>query len=136
MSDGFRRIEHDERFTAVSPSASDKLPWHLNFSNWFILAGVIGACLLGWFALGQPGAPLKDGDYGCRTPAQGGVSIPGPGATVVNGEVVDAWDFDFATGMTSSVPFRNPERKNPDTFTMTSVALGGYQYEFKCTYGE
>lgn len=118
----------------MSRPANDELPWYLNFSNWFILAGIIGACLLWWFAQGQPGLPLKDGDYGCRTPTQGGFSIPGPGATVVNGKVVAAWDFDFATGTTSSVPFSNAERRDPNSFTMISVALGGYQYEFECTY--
>lgn len=118
----------------MSQSPSVKLPWHQNFANWFILTGIIGTCVMGWFAAGQPGVPLKDGDYGCRTPAQGGISIPGPGATVVNGRVIDAWDFDSSNGTTPSVPFSNPERKNPGMFTMTSVGPGGYKYEFECTY--
>lgn len=128
---GFAGIEHDEGCTTVSQSTSVKLPWHLNSTNWFILAGIIGTCVFGWFAAGQPGVPLKDGDYGCS--AQNG-AIPGPGATVVNGRVVDAWDFDSSTGATPSVPFRNPERKNPGMFTMTSVGPGGHRYEFECTY--
>jgi len=118
----------------VTVPEAARVPWHLNFSNWFILAGVIGALVIGWLALGQPGTALKDGAYGCKTPPQGGVSIGGPGATVEAGKVVDAWEFDIVTGIQTSVPFDDVERRDSAMFTMTSVAEGGYEYLFECRF--
>ncbi len=121
---------------ASSNSDSNRLPGHLNPANWFILIGVIVTVGMVWFLMGQPGAALKDGSYGCKTPPQSGISIGGPAATVLDGEVVDAWDFDMATGLSASVPYRNVERVNADSFTMTSVATGGHEFEFDCTFSE
>lgn len=75
------------------------LPRHLDPANWFIGIGVVVSLVIGWFALGQPGAPQRDGDYQCALPSGNGLgAVFGPAAAVQNGQVVDAWYFDMATG--------------------------------------
>ena len=113
-----------------------RIPWHLNVTNWVILLGAIVTCTLGWLAAGQPGVPLKDGDYGCYTPFQGGPRIPGPGVTVVEGQIVDVWDFDLDSGTRNSVPHSDFQRVDPRSFTIASVSVstwGGSSHEYECT---
>jgi hypothetical protein len=90
----------------------------IDLSKWYIAIGVVVAVVVGWFAMGQPGRPLKDGDYGCSagTLAVGG----GPGATVENGKVVDVWDFSMRTGEKTSLTWSSAERKSPTEFSVTS----------------
>lgn len=100
-------------------------------ANWFIGFGVVGALALAWFAIGQPGVALADGDYGCWT--GGTYRSPGPGATVKDGEVVEAWHFDISTGVQTSVPFSDVQRVDANKFTMTSEDFRGVVEKFECT---
>jgi hypothetical protein len=106
----------------------------VDFAKWFIAVGVVGAVVIGWFAMGQTGRPLKDGDYGCSAGplAVGG----GPGATVENGEVVDVWKFNMNTGKTVSLRWSDAQRKSPTEFTVTSevpMLNSGETRHYACT---
>lgn len=85
---------------------------------WFIGIGLLVASLFTWFALGQPGTSLQDGDYGCSAGPE--VIGGGPGATVKNGEVIDVWDFDMSTGEKISLRWSNPTREHSKEFSVTS----------------
>lgn len=106
--------------------------------NWaariFIGMGVGTMVLLFWFANGQPGMTLRDGDYGCARPNVIGGAGGAPGATVRNGELVDVWSFSMATGTKSSLPWNDFERKDATTFVITSQdTLSGSVQRFECT---
>lgn len=92
-----------------------------NPQAWFIGIGLAVAAIGGWFALGQPGASLEDGDYGCEPIGQTLITA-GPGATVDAGEVIDVWDFDMRTGERTSLPWSNAERRSPTEFTIRAAS--------------
>jgi hypothetical protein len=92
-------------------------------TTWLIAIGAVAVVAAGWFAMGDPGMPLNDGDYGCSL--EGAVTLrSGPGATVENGEVVDVWDFDMRTGTKTSLPFRDARQTGPKEFKVTSAVPG------------
>jgi hypothetical protein len=107
-----------------------------NFTGWFIAAGVVTAVVLGWIAMGQPGRPLQDGNYGCSA---GALAVGGgPGATVQGGKVVDVWDFSMRTGERTSLRFQDAERTGPKKFSVTSEVPGlksGQMQGYVCTFG-
>lgn len=98
-------------------------PAHASPQRWFIGIGVVVAAVLCWFALGQPGMPLRDGDYGCST-GEGALAQPGPGATVEGGEIIDVWNFDLRTGRKTSLRWSDAERLSPKKFNVTSAVPG------------
>jgi hypothetical protein len=124
------RVEGSRKLSNVS--GQGRKPFSV--INGFLGIGVVITIGIFWWGGGQPGVPLGDGDYGCAVPGGGGLgSLPGPGATVVDGEVVDAWHFDIATGTQTSVLFSDVEQKSPGRFNMVSVNWRGDPYQFECT---
>lgn len=103
----------------------------------WLVAITAGFFLVFWIATGGPndlpGAALKDGDWGCMTDDSPG-ALGGPGLTVDDGEVVDAWTFDMSTGQQSSVPFSNVQQISAVKLTVDSVWLGGQSTTFVCTF--
>lgn len=104
----------------------------------FIGIGCIGAALLFWFANGQPGIPVADGDYSCEPPSAHPLAMKvGAGATISGGAVVDVWyyvwDFSMMSGEKSSVQWSGFERKSASSFYITSVnRITGEQERFLC----
>ena len=112
------------------------LAWYQNPTNWFIALGIGGAALLWWFASGQPGVPLQDGDYSCehiRARESGAVTLLPPGATVSNGKVVEVLRSDLG-GATSQVSdWGNIEKKGTHTFRVTITFGDGDSARYECT---
>lgn len=108
----------------------------VDFTNWFIGIGVIATIVAIWFANGQPGRPLTDGDYGCSAGTL--LTQGGPGATVQDGKVVDVWDFDMRTGARRSLSWGSAERKGPNEFRVTSqnplLPGGAADTNYVCTH--
>lgn len=131
------------------PQSEDRLPWYLDFTKLFIAAGVIGALLLGWFAMGQPGVSPKDGDYACllassyerreQSERQGGAFVYDPledqfGVTLKNGSIAEARVYPgdgSLTGppevrATSSYSFGTKKSSTTFTATIDGVQVGCY----------
>lgn len=113
-----------------------KLAWYQSPTFWFIAIGVAVGIGLWWMANGQPGAPLREGDYSC---SQGKTALGGndPAATVQGGKVADVWSFDLRTRSKSSLPWSDAQQKSATEFTVTTVGvLTGDTGTFVCTFSE
>lgn len=114
------------------------------FHNRFVNR-IIGSCAaiavvffgILWVASGGvntlPNAALRDGDWGCKTGESPG-ALGGPGLTVEDDEVVDAWDFDVSTGTQTSIPFSNVKKVSAVKLTLDSVWLTGKPSNFVCVF--
>lgn len=92
-----------------------------NLLGFGVIATVVTFGGLFWWAEGMPSIALKDGDYGCKQDVIAGVpAMPGPGATVTGGELVDVWDFNMSSGQKSSLEWSDFERSTPSEFTVVS----------------
>lgn len=115
---------------------SGDLTWYQDPSNWFIFVGGCLAVGLVWFSMGQPGVPLQDGDYGCKSVSavqQGVPTLIPPGANVAGGEVV-AVDRDSIGGAATQVAqWGDVERVAPDRFLITIVNGYGDSARYECT---
>lgn len=88
---------------------------------------------LGWWAAGQPGIALKDGDYGCSPAVVGPISA-GPGATVRGGELVKVWDFNMSTGKKVRLEWSDFDRTDPSEFSVVSqMAMRSSGQTYICT---
>jgi hypothetical protein len=122
--------------------AVDKLPWYLNFTNWFIIAGVVGGAILLWGANGWAGIPLKDGNYTCETAANGGLGdLAGfnPSVTVADGQPVSVTYRDLASGTDVEGTYSSFKRTSPDSLTIVSsnavyAEAGDSGSAFNCTW--
>ena len=105
-----------------------------DFAGWFIAVGAVVFAVIGWFAMGQPGMAMKDGDYVCSARNFDVFEIQSevPAATVRGGELVEVWDFDasFDLGAANvletvqtektSLRWSDFERMDRKKFTVTS----------------
>jgi hypothetical protein len=138
-----REVTHDEaiapiprgntkptRTPPVARTPPDLFKWAVGFV-------VATSGIAGWFLLGQPGAPLKNGDYRCELKSAlslGLPSIDAPAATVRGNVVDEVWDLDFRTGEKTFFRYSDVEHKGRKKFSMTSVApRSGVTNTFVCT---
>lgn len=86
-------------------TATEKLPWYLNFSNWFIVLGVGGALVFAWFALGSPGTGPNPGDYSCLNAQsyETKTKSEGMGVPYTYNPMEDQWIATISGGKLTSV---------------------------------
>lgn len=109
--------------------------WYQNPTSWFIAIGAGVAALLFWFASGQPGAPLSDGDYSCvhvRAASQGTPTLNPPGATVSGGRVVDVSRNDLGVAASEVAGWSDLQKKGTDRFRLTITDGNGNSGLYEC----
>ena len=109
-------------------SASDVVKFHNRLASGFIALGVLAFAGLLWFVNGQPGLPLRDGEYGCqdvRAVAQMAPTITPPSVVVESGEVVAASRADGdRTTPDTSINWSDVERVSSNELRVTLPKWG------------